>query len=159
MCELSADISAGSADLKQMRLSTLCYCVSIWLGVTAEEKRPALGSSDLRHEPGAWQPTPGLLPGESPWTGSLAGHGPWGRNSRTRLSHSSAQHVLGCLGAFALLLVETQGALILLCSVQQGAVSEKFKGFGGIARLEHKVQKIDVRGSTCISTQREREAQ
>lgn len=101
--------------------------------------RSRMGSSDLRREPRAWQPTPGLLPGESPWTGSLAGHGLWGRSSRTRLSHGSAQHVLGCLGAFALLLIETQGALTLLCSVQQGAVSEKFEGFGGIARLEHKV--------------------
>ena len=59
--------------------------------------------------------------------------------------------------ASTLLLIEKQGALILLCSVQQGTISEKFEGFGGISRLEHKIQKTDAGGSTCISTQRERE--
>ena len=66
--------------------------------------------------------------------------------------------------ASTLLLIEKQGALILLCSVQQGTVSEKLEGFGGISRLEHKVQKIDAGGSTCIplrerEREREREAQ
>lgn len=69
-------------DLKQMRLSTLCYCMSIWLGVTAEEKQPALGhvweAQDLRREPRAWQPTPGLLPGESPVDGEPGGPRPVG---------------------------------------------------------------------------------
>ena len=37
----------------------------------------ALGQGDLwRRE---WQPTPAFLPGESPWTGGLAGYSLWGR--------------------------------------------------------------------------------
>ena len=36
---------------------------------------PRLG----RSPGGGWQPTPGFLPGESPWTEVLAGYSPWGR--------------------------------------------------------------------------------
>ena len=35
---------------------------------------PRLG----RSPGGGWQPTPGFLPGESPWTEVLAGYSPWG---------------------------------------------------------------------------------
>ena len=48
VCELSADISAGSVELTQMRLSALFYYVLIWVGVTAEVKRPALGHADRK---------------------------------------------------------------------------------------------------------------
>ena len=167
VCELSASISASSVELKQMRLSTLFYYVLIWIGITAEVKRPALGHADWKQRSEmriqglaahsripAW-----TVPMDSgAWRAAVA----WGRSSqhsRTRARFYFLHWPLedARLVVFTLLLMEKQGALTLLWSVQQGTVSEKFEGFGGISRLEHKVQKIDAGGSTCISTRRERE--
>ena len=164
MCELSAGISASNVELKQMRLSTLFYYVLIWVGITAEVKRPALGHADWKQR--SEMRIQGLAAHSRipAWTVPVdsGACSPWGRSSQHSMARARFYFLHrpledARLVVFTLLLMEKQGALTLLCSVQQGTVSEKFEGFGGISRLEHKIQKIDAGGSTCISTQRERE--
>ena len=103
VCELSADISAGSVALTQMRSSALFHYMLIWVGVTAEVKWPALGHADrkLRSETRAQglATHARILAWRVPVDGEPGGPQSVGSQSQTRLSAHSSHGPCSMAGA------------------------------------------------------------